>query len=189
MQRTGPADRPAGAPTISLWALFLAFAGIALSSFGGAVAWSRHVLVVRRGWLTEREFAELFGLCQALPGPNIVNLSIHFGTRHHGAAGAAVAFAGFLLVPLVVVLPLVMVYSYGGHIDVVRTALRGVAAAASGLLLASGLKLALAYRHDPAALLIGAVAFMAVGLLRWPLLAVLLALAPCSIYLAWRRRS
>ncbi|SRR5581483_269160 len=189
MQRTEAADPSADAPTITLWALFLAFAEIALSSFGGAVAWSRHVLVVRRRWLTEREFAELFGLCQALPGPNVVNLSIHFGTRHHGAAGAAVAFAGFLLVPLIVVLPLVMLYSYGGHLETVRTALRGVAAAASGLLLATGIKLALPYRRDPAALLVAAAAFVGVGLLHWPLLAVLGALAPCSIFLAWRRHS
>ncbi len=187
MQQTEIADRPAEAPAITLWALFLAFAEIALSSFGGAVAWSRHVLVVRRRWMTEREFAELFGLCQALPGPNVVNLSIHLGTRYHGAAGAAVAFAGFLLVPLVVALPLVAVYTYAGHFELVRAGLRGVAAAASGLLLATGIKIALPYRGDPAAVLFAALAFVGVGLLHWPLLAVLFALAPASIALVWWR--
>jgi chromate transporter len=187
-------DPPRSAPhpvqpgDVTLGALFLAFVEIALSSFGGALAWARRVLVERRGWLGAREFGEMLGLCQALPGPNVVNLSIFLGTRYHGLAGAAVAFAGFILVPLVVVLlPLALLYSYGGHLDLVRAALRGVASAAAGLLLATGLKMAWPYRREPWALAIAALALVGVGLLHWPLLAVVAALAPVSIGLAWRR--
>jgi chromate transporter len=176
-------------PEITTRALFLAFAEMAISSFGGALIWARRVLVERRRWLTDREFAELLGLCQALPGPNVVNLSIFFGLRTRGTRGAAAAFAGLLVVPLLVLIPLAAAYAYGGQLDVLRAALRGVAAAAAGLLIATGLRLALTYRTEPRVLLIAGLAFVAVGLLRWPLLAVLAVLAPCSIALAWRRAS
>jgi chromate transporter len=166
--------------------LFLVFAEISLSSFGGAIAWARRILVERRGWLSDREFAELLGLCQAIPGPSLVNLSIHLGTRQCGALGAAAAASGLILSPLVVLLPLAVVYAQGADLGIVRDALRGVAAAAAGVLVATGLRLTWNYRRRPLALGIAALAFLAVGGLHWPLLAVLAVLAPPSIALAWR---
>jgi chromate transporter len=179
----GGRDQPPDAPHPSIGALYLAFAEIALSSFGGAVAWARRILVERRGWLSEREFA----LCQAIPGPSLVNLSIYLGTRWHGIPGAIAAASGLIFTPLVVLLPLGILYAQGSELEVVRTALRGVAAVASGFLLASGLKMALVYRREPWAIAIGGIALVAVGVLRLPLLAVLLVLAPISITIAWRR--
>jgi chromate transporter len=181
------AELPLNAPDVTVGALFLAFAEIALSSFGGAIAWARIVLVERRGWLGEREFAELLGLCQSVPGPSLVNLAIYLGTRHHGVAGAVAAASGFLVPPLVVLLPLALLYERGGQLEIVRLALHGVAAAAAGMLLATGLQMARSYRHEPMALLMAALALIGVGALRWPLLIVLMLLAPVSIYLAWRR--
>lgn len=182
----GP-DLPLNAPGVTVLALFLVFAEISLSSFGGAIAWARIVLVERRGWLGERQFAELLGLCQSVPGPSLVNLAIYLGTRHHGVLGAVAAASGFLLPPLVVLLPLGILYQQGAQLEVVRLALHGVAAAAAGMLLATGLKMAEAYRREPVALVIAGLALLGVGLLRWPLLAVLVLLAPVSVYLAWRR--
>ncbi|HLH23509.1 MAG TPA: chromate transporter [Chloroflexota bacterium] len=180
-------DLPIKAPGVTVLSLFLVFAEISLSSFGGAIAWARIVLVERRGWLSERQFAELLGLCQSVPGPSLVNLAIYLGTRHHGALGAIAAAGGFLLPPLVVLLPLGILYQQGAQLEIVRLALHGVAAAAAGMLLATGLRMAQAYRHEPLALLVALLALLGVGLLRWPLLAVLALLAPASIYLAWRR--
>ncbi|HZS01820.1 MAG TPA: chromate transporter [Chloroflexota bacterium] len=180
-------DLPLNAPDVSVLALFLVFAEISLSSFGGAIAWARIVLVERRGWLGERQFAELLGLCQSVPGPSLVNMAIYLGTRHHGVVGAIAAASGFLVPPLVVLLPLGILYQQGAQLEIVQAALRGVAAAAAGMLLATGLKMAHAYRREPLALVVAALALVGVGVLRWPLLAVLVLLAPVSIYLAWRR--
>jgi chromate transporter len=180
-------DLPLNAPGVTVLALFLVFAEISLSSFGGAIVWARIVLVERRGWLGERQFAELLGLCQSVPGPSLVNLAIYLGTRHHGVVGAIAAASGFLLPPLVVLLPLGILYQQGAQLEVVRLALHGVAAAAAGMLLATGLKMAQSYRREPIALVMAALALVGVGVLRWPLLAVLVLLAPVSIYLAWRR--
>jgi chromate transporter len=192
MEQAGPGSAPVaaepspGSPNITVLALFLVFAEISLSSFGGAIAWARRILVERRGWLSDREFAELLGLCQAIPGPSLVNLSIYLGTRHHGVLGAVAACSGFLFPPLAVLLPLGLLYEQGAQLEIVRTALHGVAAAASGLLLASGIKMALPYRREPWTVLIGGLAFVGVGVLHWPLIVVLLVLAPFSITLAWR---
>jgi chromate transporter len=180
-------DLPLNAPGVTVLALFLVFAEISLSSFGGAIVWARIVLVERRGWLGERQFAELLGLCQSVPGPSLVNLAIYLGTRHHGVVGAIAAASGFLLPPLVVLLPLGILYQQGAQLEVVRLALHGVAAVAAGMLLATGLKMAQSYRREPIALVMAALALVGVGVLRWPLLAVLVLLAPVSIYLAWRR--
>ena len=185
--RADALDDLPGGRDVSIIALFLVFTEISMSSFGGAIAWARRILVDRRGWLTDREFAELFGLCQTVPGPSIVNLAIYLGTRHHGVIGAIAAASGFLLPPLVVLLPLGILYSQTAHFDAVRAGLQGVAAAAAGMLLATGLKMAQPYRRQPEALAIAALAFLAVGWLHWPLLLVLAVLAPCSIALAWRR--
>ena len=189
-QSTGRAealDDLPGGRDVTVVALFLVFTEISMSSFGGAIAWARRILVDRRGWLTEREFAELFGLCQTVPGPSIVNLAIYLGTRHHGVIGATAAASGFLLPPLVVLLPLGILYGQAAHFEAVRAGLHGVAAAAAGMLLATGLKMAQPYRRQPEALAIAGLAFLAVGWLHWPLLLVLAVLAPCSIALARRR--
>jgi chromate transporter len=185
--RADALDDLPGGRDVSIIALFLVFTEISMSSFGGAIAWARRILVDRRGWLTDREFAELFGLCQTVPGPSIVNLAIYLGTRHHGVVGAIAAASGFLLPPLIVLLPLGILYGQAAHFDAVRAGLQGVAAAAAGMLLATGLKMAQPYRRQPEALIIAALAFLAVGWLHWPLLLVLAVLAPCSIALAWRR--
>src|SRR3954452_21860113 len=180
-------DLPLNAPGVTVLALFLVFAEISLSSFGGAIAWARIVLVERRGWLGERQFAELLGLCQSVPGPSLVNMAFYLGTRHHGVPGAVAAASGFLRPPLVILLPLGILYEQGAQLEIVRLALHGVAAAAAGMLLATGLKMAQAYRREPVALFMAALALIGVGALRWPLLLVLVLLAPASIYLAWRR--
>lgn len=172
---------------ITLTALFLAFLEIALSSFGGALAWSRRSLVERRGWLTDREFAETLGLCQALPGPNVLNLAIMVGTRLHGTPGVVVAVAGLLVAPILVLLALGAAYSQFGQLEEVRTVLRGVGAVMAGLIWATGLRLAMAFRLEPGALLVGGLAWLGVGWLHLPLLGVLLVLAPLSVAAVWSR--
>ena len=90
-------DAPLGAsgrPTLS--ELFLAFVTVSVSGFGGALPWAQRMLVERKRWMTAEEFNEAFALSQFLPGPNVVNFSVVFGTRFAGTAGAAVALAGLM---------------------------------------------------------------------------------------------
>jgi chromate transporter len=79
-------------------------------------------------------------------------------------------------------------YSRYGALPQSRGALAGLAAAAAGLLISTAVSMAepLA-RKGIGNVLIAAVAFVAVGVLQWPLLGVLAVLVPLSIARAWRR--
>jgi len=168
--------------------LFLGFFQIAISGFGGVLAWARRIIVQERKWMTADEFNELFALCQFLPGPNIVNFSLIYGARIRGPAGAAAAVLGLMGPPTVLMIVLGSLYSRYGALPQSRGALTGLAAAAAGLLISTAVSMAEPLpRKGIGNLLIAAVAFIAVGVLQWPLLGVLAVLVPLSIARAWRR--
>ena len=164
---------------------------MALQGFGGVMAVAQRELVERLGWLTREQFLETLSVAQVLPGPNIVNLAIMIGDRFFGARGVVAAMAGLMLLPLAIVLVLAALYGQLASVPVVAGALRGMGAVAAGLVLATALKLLPTLRASalgwPLALLIAALTFGAVGLLRWPLPAVVLGLGGVSVALAWRR--
>ncbi|WDZ94103.1 chromate efflux transporter [Herbaspirillum sp. WKF16] len=84
----------------SLWALFLIFLRLGLTSFGGPVAhlgYFREEFVSRRQWLSERSFTDLVGLCQFLPGPASSQVGMAIGMLRGGYSGALVSWAGFTL--------------------------------------------------------------------------------------------
>jgi chromate transporter len=183
---SSPANQNAPTPPPSLPELFRAFFSMALHGFGGVLPWARRAIVEEKRWMTAQEFNEAFAVSQFLPGANVVNLAVIFGGRLHGAAGAAVALAGLLLPPMAIVLTLGALYARYGDIDALQRVLGGVAAAAAGLIGAIVIKMAQPLLREGApALGVAAAGFVAVGLLRWPLPYVLLALAPVSIALAW----
>lgn len=170
--------------------LFSAFTQVSLSGFGGALPWARRMLVDRRQWMTAEEFNEAFSLSQFLPGPNVINFSVVFGARFGGAPGAAVALAGLLGPPLIIVTALAFLYDRYGDIEVLTRILAGIAAAAAGLLIGIVAKMAAPlFRKGvgwPPAVAI--LAFIGVALMQYPLPLVFLALAPVSIAIAWFRR-
>jgi chromate transporter len=177
-------------PSPTLLELFIAFALIALCGFGGVLAWSRRMLVEERKWMTAEEFNDAYALCQFLPGPNVVNLSVVFGRRIRGLLGAAVASAGLLGPPFVIVSVIGFVYAQFGEIAALQRMLIGVAAAAVGLVLGTCAKMALPLLRDRFGIapLIVLATFASVGVLRWPLPWALAVLVPLSIAIAWVRR-
>ncbi len=170
--------------------LFIAFALISLSGFGGVLYWSRRMMVDERKWMTAEEFNEAYALCNFLPGPNIVNFSVVFGRQVGGTAGALVALLGLLGPPFLLVTLLGLLYAYYGDIAVLQRVLAGVAAAAAGLTISTSLKMAgpLLRQRPGFAHGVAMAAFLAVGVLSWPIYWVLGMLIPCSIALAWRMR-
>jgi chromate transporter len=186
---TSPDARPP-APPPSISELFAAFFSMALHGFGGVLPWARRAIVEEKRWMTAQEFNEAFAIGQFLPGANIVNFAVVFGARLHGAAGAAVALAGLLIPPVAIVLALGVLYGRYGDMEALQRVLVGVAAAAAGLILATFAKmLQPLLREGAPALAVVATAFVAIGVMRWPLPLVLLVLAPLSIALAaWVRR-
>jgi chromate transporter len=174
------------APAVTRRDLFFGFLEIGLSGFGGVLPWARRVLVERRRWLSESEFVEVLSLGQALPGPNVINASVVIGARFHGAVGSAIAVAGLLCAPLVIVLLLAVLYTHYGHLDAIRRIFSGVAAAAAGLVLATGIKMAIKLPRGWVVAAITACTFVGAAWLRLPLYWILAAMVPLSIALAWR---
>src|SRR6185436_6126297 len=128
-------DLPVSTPP-GLIALFVAFAKISLAGFGGVLVWARRGIVDQHRWMTADEFNETFALCHFLPGPNIVNLSVVFGSRFRGIAGGIAAFTGLVGPPMVIATILAALYARYGEIDALRRILTGVSCAAVGLLIA-----------------------------------------------------
>ncbi|HEX5232584.1 MAG TPA: chromate transporter [Bradyrhizobium sp.] len=172
--------------------LFVAFARMSLAGFGGVLVFARRAIVDQHRWMSADEFNETFALCHFLPGPNIVNLSVVFGSRFRGVAGAIAAFAGLVGPPVVIVTILAVLYAQFGEVDALRRILAGVSCAAVGLLFAVVFRMVMPLigRRDLVGLVVLAAVFIAIGVVRLPLAAVLLVAIPLSvaITLAMRRR-
>jgi chromate transporter len=173
----------------TLGEIFIAFAKISLSGFGGVLAWSRRMMVEERKWLTPEQFNETYALCSFLPGGNVLNFSVVVGSRFRGPLGSVVAFAGLMGPPVLLVLVIGAIYAHYGDLPALRRMLGGVAAAAAGLMLATVAKMARPLFRNRAVVgpLVALATFGAIGLLHWPLPAVLLVIIPLSIALAWLR--
>ncbi|WEF33998.1 chromate transporter [Pseudoduganella chitinolytica] len=184
-----PADGPARPR--SRTHLFVAFTLLALQGFGGVLPVVQREMVERRRWMTQEEFVEEWAVAQTMPGPNVVNLSLVIGNRCFGLTGALAALAGMLLVPSLVVLALATVYALFAADPRVAGALRGMAAVAAGMIVATGVKLAATLRRHPLPLpLTATLALLAIGalaVLRLPMLPVLLVLGGTGCVLTYRR--
>ena len=180
---------PPDTPIPSVRALFLAFLGIGVTGFGGVLPMARRMIVEQKRWLTPAEFTDLLALCQFLPGPNVVNLTVALGARFRGLPGTLAALAGLLAAPMAIAVGLGSAYARFGSIPVVHDAFTGLAAAASGLVLATSCKIAWPLRTRPLGVAVAIVAFVAIAVLRLPLLPTMLTLAPAAILLHRRRRA
>ena len=183
-------DEPSAQRPHTKTELFLTFSSIALQGFGGVLTIIQREMVDKRRWLSSKEFAEDWAVSQILPGGNVVNLCIILGNRYFGWRGALAALAGILLPPLVIVLLLATLYNQYVYLPEVAGAVRGMGAAAAGLIGAVSLKMLSDLKRNEmgagvcTALI--AMTFIAVGLLRWPLVYVVIGLGtPAFAYAVW----
>jgi chromate transporter len=170
-------------------ALFAAFTGIALQGFGGVLTVIQREMVEKKRWMTRQQFVEDWAVAQILPGPNVVNLSLMLGDRYFGLRGALAALAGMMTVPLLIVLALALLYSNFADTPAVAGAVRGMGAAAAGLIGAAAIKMLGGLKHNVlgAGVCWGLIAatFVAVALLRLPLIWVVLGLGAPAYAYAW----
>jgi len=180
-----PSTPPAPVPLLALYRVFFV---LGLFSFGGGVsAWMHREVVQMRGWMTDEAFISGFALAQILPGVNSANLAVYIGQHLRGAVGAVVTVVGMLTGPFVVVIVAAVAYHRLVGLPGFAAATAGVAAVAVGMLLRLGLTLARRVPRRPAAYAAMLVTFVAVGVLKWPLVPVVFVVAPISIALAWPR--
>lgn len=161
--------------------LFFNFAMIGAVGFGGVMPWVRWLLVEKRAWLTEEEFLNLFALSNFLPGGNVMHIAVITGSRFSGLAGGAAALAGLVAPAATLVLVVATLYErYSGHAEV-RSMIQAVAAAAGGLVLATGIKMLRPLLRSPRAVAVVAVVLFSTLWLNMPLLWMLLLILPLSV--------
>jgi len=166
-------------------AIFAAFFWLGVTSFGGGTAgWLYREIVERRHWISDAEFLSGAALGRLMPGSGGVNLTVQVGQRLRGGPGALAAVLGLLSGPLVIVLALAVGYARISQSSTVHAVFDGVAAAAIGLTFATGLKLVQFRKASAAPLAVTVTTVLTVGVLRWPMIPVVLCLAPVSIALA-----
>lgn len=170
-------------------ALFRGFARVGLSGFGGVLPWARRLLVDTERWLTAEEFNVLLGLCQFLPGPNVINLAVAVGVRCCGWRGAVAGALGLMLGPVLIALLLGLLYARYGEIPAVQSMLYGITLVGAGLIIATGMRMGINVKHRVFYLPFAAAALIALVFLHWPLPLVMIAGAVLTVGLSWWRLS
>jgi chromate transporter len=157
-----PATQPPGARPVavaataprevSIFEIFTAFLMIGATSFGGGVvAYLRSSLVAKHEWVDDKTFVELLGISQTLPGLNATNMAVLVGDRLRGLRGATAALLGICLPGATLMYAVGIAYHVHGDRPLATAALKGVAAAAVGLILATAVQLghkSLAHFYD-----------------------------------------
>jgi chromate transporter len=184
-----PQSQHESRPQARLAEILWVFTALGMASFGGGLAgWMHREVVQKRLWLTEEGFLAGVALGQVLPGANSVNLALYIGQQMRGWPGAAAAFLGILGPPFLFILGLALLYGWDIGIAGMGVVLSGVAAAGLANSVATGLRTA---RHMRGAWpwVVAGATFVAVGVLRWPMIPVVLVLGPLGILLAWKGAS
>jgi chromate transporter len=178
----------ANAPRVPLLSIYRVFFWIGLLSFGGGLMpWIQREVVTVRGWLTDEQFFPGMALAQILPGVNSANIAIYVGQHVRGAAGAGVALVAMLTGPFCMVVLAAVSYKFVLGVPAIQVAAAGVAAAAIGMLLRTGVSAVQAIGRKPAALAVTVATFVAIGVLHFSLLIVVVVMAPISVLLSWPR--
>ena len=137
---------------VSLFQLFSTFLLIGATSFGGGVvAYLRNSLVAKHKWFDDKTFVELLSISQTLPGLNATNMAVLVGDRLRGTAGAIAAILGMCLPGAVLMYVTALTYRAHGDRPLATAGLKGVAAAAVGLILATTFQLgrkSLSHKYD-----------------------------------------
>lgn len=170
----------------SLWLMFLISVKIGLLSFGGGLTgWLYRDFVIRHRWIDEEDFASSMAVSQMLPGPNVINLMIALVNQLHSGFGAFVCSCGLIIGPFFAVIALSAVFDQITDVGLLEALTNGIAFAALGLLAMISLHGAMRVRKFPPAIGVIVVTTICVGFLRWPLIPVVLVMAPVSVALAW----
>jgi chromate transporter len=121
-----------------LFALLVVFAPVSILSFGGGqstIPEIQHQTVAVHGWLTNEQFADLFAIARAAPGPSTLIVAL-IGWQVCGFFGAAVATLA-IFVPSSIVMYAVSAWWLRNDQSVIRKAIeRGLAPVAVGLIFA-----------------------------------------------------
>lgn len=172
----------AKAPLVPLQSIFWAFFKLGSVSFGGgSLGWITREVVEIRKWIPEEEFMNLMTVAMTMPGANPVNLAVSTGLYLRGLSGAALAALGMIFPPFVCILVLGSLYGLLRDVPHIHAVLGGLTGVGLAAMLMTGLKSAVRLKRRALPLVTAASVFLAVGILRWPMVWVVCVAVPASV--------
>lgn len=170
----------------TLGGIFLSFLEIGLTGFGGGlavIAQLRTMVVSKRRWLTEHEFAEAFALAQSLPGTNAGNAVTYIGLRLRGIRGASVAMAAFVLPSMLMMIVLAILYRHLRMLPKMDALFLGLNASVVALIFVTGWRVGKLTLTKPWQWYVTILSALAVALLNATVIEVVLAAGVIGIYM------
>jgi len=152
-----------------LGVLMRQFALLSLVAIGGAnsvVPEMHRIAVDVQHWMTDRQFAELFALANAAPGPNVLMVCL-IGFQAAGLAGAVVATLAMCGPSSLLTYFVVQRWEKNSNTRVKKIIQRGLAPVTIGLIAASAFLLTRAAIHDWLGLMLGAATFAVMAWTRY----------------------
>lgn len=124
--------------------LYWTFVKIGCVTFGGGYAMLpilERELVDKRGWTNMDDLRDYFSIGQCTPGIIAMNVSTFIGEKRGGVKGAAIASAGFLTGPLLIILLIAMFLTNFATLPLVQHAFAGIRVCVCVLILQAVLRL------------------------------------------------
>ena len=112
-----------------LFRLFLIFARIGATTFGGGYAMYPVVakeFIEDKKWITEDELADYFAIGQCTPGLIGVNVATFIGNKRKGLMGGVCATVGFIFVPIFIIIAIAAFLGNFAEYPVVKDAFAGI---------------------------------------------------------------
>lgn len=119
--------------------LFLSFFKVGSLSFGGAYSLLPIIekeVVQNHAWLSDKEFLEVLGMVQIIPGAISIKYATYTGYKVGGIFGAVAANLGNLLVPAILIMFASYIYSKFSKYPLFDKAFRGIQFAVIGMIAA-----------------------------------------------------
>ncbi len=113
----------------SLLDLYWTFVKIGGVTFGGGYAMLpilERELVEKRNWTTMDDLRDYFSIGQCTPGIIALNVSTFIGEKRSGIKGALAATAGFLTLPIIIILIIALFLTNFSQLEVIQHAFAGI---------------------------------------------------------------
>lgn len=124
--------------------LFFSFIKIGLFAFGGAYGAIPliHDVVMSNDWLNEEMFSNIVAISETTPGPIMVNMATYIGSKQAGILGAILATLGVVLPSFIILLLITIVFQSALKKKNVQAVLKGIKPCLMGVILATGVYMA-----------------------------------------------
>jgi chromate transporter len=175
--------QPHRVPLSELFVTFLKLGTLTIG--GGGQAFMYRDLVDVKKWLSNKDFVVGLAIAQVLPGANPVNLALYFGQKLGGGLGAIAAVFGMVVPAFCIILMVGYAYRHLQQYPATHFILLGAAAVGISATFAMSFKIVKKLERNWASILIGLSTFVAVGVLRFPMVPVVAVVVPLSVLICY----